>query len=57
MPNPTSNQIESNIIEDIIKDKRNLFRSKRKNNAVKDKIIIDIRTLFEMEEGDYCEPV
>ena len=34
--------IENNIIQDV----RNLFRLKEANEALKDKIIRDIRTLF-----------
>ena len=33
-------------IENIIQDVRNLFRLKEANEALKDKIIRDIRTLF-----------
>ena len=58
MPNPLTNQIERNIVEDnIIKDTRNLFRLKKeKENNIKDKIIRNIRTLFESDEEDCYEP-
>ena len=38
------------------KDQRNLFRPKKENEAIKDKIIRDIKTLFK-EEDDYCKPI
>ena len=41
-------QLEENIFKSI----RNLFKLKKKNEAIKDRIIRDIRTLFEQEE-DY----
>ena len=61
---------EDNIIKDIknffrsrkeidnsaTKDQRNLFRPKKENEAIKDKIIRDIKTLFK-EEDDYCKPI
>ena len=63
-------QKENNIIKDVrnlfrlknemddttIKDVRNLFRLSKENKAVKDRVIIDIRKLFEHEE-DYYKPV
>ena len=45
-------QKENNIIKDV----RNLFRLSKENKAVKDRVIIDIRKLFEHEE-DYYKPV
>ena len=50
MPTPPLNHIERNITEDnTIKDIRNLFKlKKKKDNDVKDKIIRDIRFLFEI---------
>ena len=49
MPNPSLNHIERNITEyNTIKDIRNLFKlKKKKHNDIKDKIIRDIRFLFE----------
>ena len=52
MPDLIINQMEKNIAEDnIIKDMRNLFTSKRKYNFIYGKtlviIIRDTRTLFE----------
>ena len=57
--NPTPNQIESYTVEDnIIKYIRNLFRlEKKNNNAIKDKIIRDIRILFESKGEGYYEPI
>ena len=58
MSNPTTNHPERNIAEDIItKDRRNLFKRKEKENGIKDKIIEDIRILFELDEESYYEPV
>ena len=39
-------QSEVNIIKNI----RNLFKLKKENNTIKDRIIRDIRTLFEQQE-------
>ena len=48
MPNPSLNHIERNITEyNTIKDIRNLFKLKTKKDNIKDKIIRDIRFLFE----------
>ena len=58
---------EDNIIKDVrnlsrlknethdttIKDVRNLFRLSKENKAVKDRVIRDIRKLFEHEEDYY----
>ena len=54
MPNPVTNQIESNVAENnIIKDIRNLFRlEKKKDKGIKDKVLRDIRKLFESDEED-----
>ena len=48
------NQIERNIAEDNkIKNRRNLFRSKRKeNNDIKGKPIKNIKTLFELKKKE-----
>ena len=42
-----------------MKHARNIFRLKKEINdtTVKDRIIRDIRNLFEHEEGDYYKPV
>ena len=42
--------------ENIIKSIRNFFNLKKENEAIKDRIIRDIGTLFEQEEKDYYEP-
>ena len=39
------------------KDIRNLFRLKKESEAIKDKIVRDIRNLLEHEEEDYYKPV
>ena len=41
----------------IIKDVRNLKKKKKQNKAIKNRIISDIRNLFEHEEEDYYKPV
>ena len=41
--------------ENIIKSIRNLFILKKENEAIKDRIIRDIRTLFEQDD-DYHKP-
>ena len=55
MSNLTTNQIEKSItIDNIIKDIRNLFRlEKKKDKDIKDKVLRDIKTLFESGEEDY----
>ena len=35
----------------------NLFRLKKENEAIKDKIVRDIRNLFVYEEKDYYQPL
>ena len=58
MLNLSLNQIKRNETEGkIIKDIRNLFKSKGKDNAIKDKLLRDIRTLFESDEDDYYKPI
>ena len=47
---PIPNQTTENS---IIKDTRNHFRIKEKNNDIYDKIIRDIGTLFESDEENY----
>ena len=44
--------------EIIIKSIRNLSKLKQENEAIKDRTIRGIRTLFEQkEERDYCKPI
>ena len=58
MPNHTTNQIERNIAEvNIIKDIRNPFRLTKKDKGVKEKVLSDIRTLFESDEEDCYKPI
>ena len=40
-----------------IKGIRNLFRIKKQNKGIKDRIIRDIRDIFEHEEDNYYKPV
>ena len=42
--------------ENIIKSIRKLFKLKKENNAIKGKIIRDIRTLFK-QDHDYYKPI
>ena len=42
--------------EDIIKSKINFFRLKKENEAIKDRIIRDIRTIVKKED-DYYKPI
>ena len=46
-------QSEENIINNI----KNLFKLKKENKGIKDRIIRYIRTLFEQEEKDYYKPI
>ena len=48
----TQNQFEENIIKSI----RNLFKLKRETKTIKDRIIRDVRALFE-QENDYYKPI
>ena len=41
------------IDDTTIKDIRNLFRLKKENEAIKDRIIKDTKNLLEHEERDY----
>ena len=43
--------------ENTIKSIRNRFKLKKENEAIKDRIIRDIRTLFETEEKNYYKPI
>ena len=45
-------QSEKNVIESI----KNLFKLKKENEAIKDRIIRDIRSLFKQED-DYYKPL
>ena len=40
-----------------IKDTRNLFRLEKEIKAIKDRILRDIKNLFEYEEEDYYKPL
>ena len=40
-----------------IKDIRNHCKLKKKNEEIKDRVIRDIRSLFEHEKEDYYKPV
>ena len=41
----------------IIKNVRNLFKLKRENEAIKDRKVRDIKTLFKQQEEDYYKLV
>ena len=54
---PRKLKIKKKKSEDkISKSIRNLFTLKKENEAIQDRIIKDIKKLFEQEE-DYCKPV
>ena len=59
MISPLKVEEEKRIVDNIIKDVRNLFRLRNENEAIKGKIISDVRNLFglENEEEDYYKPV
>ena len=40
-----------------MRDIRNLFRLKKENQAIKGRLIRDVRNLFQYEEKDYYKPV
>ena len=40
-----------------IKNIRKLFRLKKENEAIKNRVITDVRNFFEHEEEDYFKPV
>ena len=48
---------KKNKKNDIIKDVRNLFRLKKDNEGIKDRIIRCIRKLFEQKKEGYYKPV
>ena len=53
----TSNQVERNIAKDnFIEDIRNSFRLKKEKDT-NDKLMRDIKTLFELDKEDYYKPV
>ena len=50
---PNKSKIQKLWEKNIIKNIRNLFKSKTENEAIKDRIIIDIQTLLEQEDDYY----
>ena len=69
MGNPTPE--EENVIEDVrslfrlkkqlnyttIKDIRNVFRLEKETKAIKDRMLRDIKNLFEHQEEEFYKPV
>ena len=53
---PSKSKIQKQSEDNIIKSIRNLFKLKRDNEAIKDRIIQDIKILFEQED-DYYKPI
>ena len=53
---PSKLKIQKQSEDNIIKSIRNLFKLKRDNEAIKDRIIQDIKILFEQED-DYYKPI
>ena len=49
--------MKKEIDDTTVKYIRNLFRLKKENETIKNRIIRDIRNLFENEEEDYCKLV
>ena len=49
-------KIQKQSEDNIIKNIRSLFKIKKENEAIKGRIIWDIRTFFEQED-DYCKTV
>ena len=49
-------KIQKQSEDKMMKNMRNLFRLKMENEAIKNWMIVDIKTLFEQEEG-YSKPV
>ena len=43
--------------ENIVKSIRNLFKIKKENEEIKERIIRDIRKIFDQEEKDYYKPI
>ena len=54
---PTKRKTQNPSKEIIIKSIKNLFKPKKENEAIKDRIISDIRTLFEQEDDYYKDEV
>ena len=50
-------EIKKHSEDNIVTDLRNFFQVLKRHEAIKDKIIRDIRTCFEEEEECYCKPV
>ena len=50
-------KIEKQFEDNIIKNIRNFFKLKKENTTLKDRIIRDIKTLFEQQEEDYYKLV
>ena len=52
-------RLKKEIDDTTIKDKRNLFRLKKENKVIKDRMLRDIRNSFEHqeEEKNYYKPV
>ena len=54
MSSHTTNQIERNIAGI---DVRNLFKEENKDNVIKDRILREVRILFESDEKDYYKTI
>ena len=53
---PSQLKIQKQTEDNIIKSIRNPFKLKKENKAIKDRIIRDIRTLFD-QDGDHYKPI
>ena len=58
LPRVVNNTMEDNTIENnITKYENDLFELKKENEAIKDRIISDIRTIFKSKKDNYHKPV
>ena len=51
----SKSKIKKESKNNIIKNRRNLFKLEKENKAIQDKIFSDTRNLFELENKDYLQ--
>ena len=51
----SKSKIKKESKDNIIKNRRNLFKLEKENKAIQDKIFSDTRNLFELENKDYLQ--
>ena len=49
--------LKQSAIDNVIKNLRNHFKLRKENEPIKERIIRDIKTLFEQQEDDYYKPI